>query len=149
MTEPSSSVIKFDQTVSREQATKLITKEPEGAPFWKYHVKDSVVSVPARSFKFSENPAQGHPTKIEKAKEPDQLKDYCCGRISKKLEDLTAKYETLHEIDQKERFNQLDKSGTLGATEYGGPLNMAAAENNLAPVSEIQSELDLASNFDR
>ena len=50
----------FDKTVTREQAMKPFLKIPEGAPFWKYNVKDEVITVPVKSYTISENPEAGH-----------------------------------------------------------------------------------------
>ena len=58
--QPSVKQVKFDQVVSREQAAKGYLKIPEGAPFWKYNVKDEVITAPVRTHKISENPLEGH-----------------------------------------------------------------------------------------
>ena len=52
--------IKFDHNLSREKAMKPFLKIPEGASFWKYHVKDDVITVPVKVSKFSENPTHSH-----------------------------------------------------------------------------------------
>ena len=43
----------FDKSVNREQAMKPFLKIPEGAPFWKYNVKDEVVTVPVKTYTIS------------------------------------------------------------------------------------------------
>ena len=48
--------IKFDQVLSRERAGKPFERIPEGAPFWKYNVKDAVITAPVKSYTFSETP---------------------------------------------------------------------------------------------
>ena len=60
ITEPTVKPIKFSQVLSREKASKPYEKVPEGAPFWKYNVKDAVIIAPVKSYKFSENPDNGH-----------------------------------------------------------------------------------------
>ena len=39
--------------VTREQAIKPFNKIPQGAPFWKYNVKDDVTTTSVKSFNFS------------------------------------------------------------------------------------------------
>ena len=39
---------------------KPFLKIPEGAPFWKYNVKDEVITVPVKTYTISENPEAGH-----------------------------------------------------------------------------------------
>ena len=76
--------INLDQVLSREKAAAPFKKEPEGAPFWKYNVKDAVINKPVKSYKFSKNP-DGHETEVKK----EIIKqDFSCGRIHKRLEAL-------------------------------------------------------------
>ena len=46
-------MVKFDQVLSREKAMQPLTKVPEGAPFWKYYVKDAVITKPVKSYSIS------------------------------------------------------------------------------------------------
>ena len=39
--------------IDREQAIKPFNKIPQGAPFWKYNVKDDVITASVKSFNFS------------------------------------------------------------------------------------------------
>jgi hypothetical protein len=61
--------VKFDQILSREKAMKPFILEPEGAPFWKYNVKDEIISRPVITHKISENPAHNHNHAYEFTKE--------------------------------------------------------------------------------
>ena len=51
--QPRTNNVSFDQVLSREKAAAPYKKEPEGAPFWKYNVKDAVIGKPVKSYKFS------------------------------------------------------------------------------------------------
>lgn len=89
---PSVQPIKFDHILSREKAIKPFLRIPEGAPFWKYTVKDDVITVPVKVSKFSENPASSHTHPYEITK---QLDHFQCGRLDRKIKTLQEKYETL------------------------------------------------------
>lgn len=64
--------------------------EPEGAPFWKYNVKDEVITVPIKTYKISQNPESGHVGMItsKQEREMQPKNDFKCGRIGKRLEKL-------------------------------------------------------------
>ena len=103
--------IKFDQTLSREAANKPFIKEPQGAPFWKYNVKDDIISVPIKSHKISSNPIHSHHGQIivslpETIKNPPCGDDFTCGRIKKRLQRLKDKYVDLAEYNDQERYEQ-------------------------------------------
>ena len=89
--------------MSREQAAKPFLKIPEGAPFWKYNVKDEVISAPVKTHKISENPAEGHSQTLKYPKEPETIEDFKCGRISKRLETLKNRYDDLQGWADRDR----------------------------------------------
>lgn len=91
---PSKVPPKFDKAISRDAAMKQYLKIPEGAPFWKYTVKDDVVKAPVKSFTISENKAHSR-TELFITKEPE---NFSCGRIQKKLEALKNRYEDLANV---------------------------------------------------
>ena len=37
-------IVKFGQGISREKAMQPFYNVPEGAPFWKYYVKDALIT---------------------------------------------------------------------------------------------------------
>ena len=86
---------------------KPLIKVPEGAPFWKYTVKDDVITRPIISYKINQNPKNSHTYMAPLPKEPTQIEDFKCGKIHKRLEALKNKYEDLHDCANKERYNQL------------------------------------------
>ena len=77
---------------------------PEGAPFWKYNVKDEVVSAPVKAYNFSKNPENSHHLLVKMAEPKKCLHDFNCGRVKRRLEALKRKYEELHEHAQEDRF---------------------------------------------
>ena len=74
--------VKFDQVLSREKAMKPFIYMSEGAPFWKYNVKDNITSKPVKTYKISENPALNHNHPYAYTKEAENFK---CGRLHKKI----------------------------------------------------------------
>ena len=105
MTEPNLAAIKFDNIVTREQAMKPFVKVGEGAPFWKYNVKDEVITASIRSFNFSRNLETSYNTGPDKFEQKQH--DYKCNRIARRLETLKKKYEDLHALDQEDRFHMM------------------------------------------
>ena len=91
--------------MSREQAQKILLKQPEGAPFWKYNVKDEVITAPIKSYKISENPEAGHVGPVDKnlAKKIDSEQSFKCGRIKNRIEKLKNKYAKLMAINTDDR----------------------------------------------
>ena len=111
MEPPKVAPIKFDQVLSREAANKPFIKEPQGAPFWKYNVKDDVIVKPVISYKISQNPAASHENQLtqslpETLKNQNSQEEFTCGRIKKRLEALKDKYEDLAQYNDAERFEQ-------------------------------------------
>lgn len=76
--QPTAKPVKFDKLVSRDQAMKSYVFLPEGAPFWKYTVKDSAVKAPVKGYKISENPSYSRTEVISPEKEPTHFN---CGRL--------------------------------------------------------------------
>ena len=111
-------VVKFDQVLSREKAMQPLIKVPEGAPFWKYYVKDAVITKPVKSYSISQNPENSHTYTAPLPKEATKAEDFNCGKIHKRLAALKNKYEDLYDSANKDRYNQLqsmnlDESKTL------------------------------------
>ena len=77
--------VKFDQVISREKAMEQLIKVPEGAPFWKYYVRDAVLSKPVRSYSISQNPENSHTYTAPQPKEAKNPEDFNCGKIHKRL----------------------------------------------------------------
>ena len=86
--------------MSREQAGKPYEKIPEGAPFWKYNVKDAVIVAPVKSYTFSENPAASHNTEIIQMKsDEDKFKEHKCGRMKRRLDQLLHNYDNFYDLN--------------------------------------------------
>ena len=100
-------VVKFDQVLSREKAMQPLIKVPEGAPFWKYYVKDAVITKPVKSYSISQNPENSHTYTAPLPKEATKAEDFNCGKIHKRLAALKNKYEDLYDSANKDRYNQL------------------------------------------
>ena len=98
LTEPSyqQTATTFDNTMNREKAMKPFMKVGEGAPFWKYNVKDEVITAPIKTYQFSRNAQAGH-TWTDKFEQKQH--EFKCGRIARRLEALKKKYEDLHAHD--------------------------------------------------
>ena len=60
---------------------KPYLKVPEGAPFWKYNVKDEVVTAPVKSYNFSRNPEGGHMIQTKTPIPKQSVHDFKCGRV--------------------------------------------------------------------
>ena len=100
-------MVKFDQVLSREKAMQPLTKVPEGAPFWKYYVKDAVITKPVKSYSISQNPENSHTYTAPLPKEAKNIEDFNCGKIHKRLEALKNKYEDLYDSANKDRYIQM------------------------------------------
>jgi len=70
---------------------KPFLKIPEGAPFWKYNVKDAVICAPVKTNKFSSSPEAGHLAPGGKESSAVSMEPKC-GRIGRRLEALEQKY---------------------------------------------------------
>ena len=97
---PTVKPLKFDQTLDRDKAMQRFLKIPEGAPFWKYNVKDEVVTAPVKAYKISENPALNHNAQYAEPKEneEDEHKHFKCGRLEKRIKALENKYNDLAKV---------------------------------------------------
>ena len=102
-----SAPVTFDNTLTREQAMKPYLQIPEGAPFWKYNVKDDVVTVPIKSYNFSKNSEGGHKISTKQTEQQQCLHEISCGRIKRRLEALKYKYEDLYEYEKEDRYTQV------------------------------------------
>ena len=144
-TEPTVKPLKFDQVLSREKANKPYEKVPEGAPFWKYNVKDAVISVPVKSYKFSQNLDDGHSTVIQypDISDQDKIKSHKCGRMQRRLDSLMCKYDELHECTARERYHEFEKTETQKINTASKDLEDSGVIGNdekYFVMSEVQSE---------